>query len=131
MVPHQPLTMRGNTVPNRPTGPRRPCKAGFYATGSGGAASVGLMRDAISAFVTLCVTIGPPGLATLFLTLTASMTRSERSQIAERASLISLAVLLLFALAGTAILAVFGITIHAFRIAGGLLLFKIAFDMIF
>ena len=89
------------------------------------------MRDIVSAFVTLFVTIDPPGLAPLFLALTAGMTRSQRAQIAVRASLTAFAVLLLFAVAGTAVLQVFGITIHAFRIAGGLLLFHIAFEMIF
>ena len=89
------------------------------------------MRELVSAFVTLFVTIDPPGLAPLFLGVTAGMSRGERGQIALRATLIAFAVLTLFAVAGTAILSVFGITIHAFRIAGGLLLFFIAFEMIF
>ena len=89
------------------------------------------MRDLVSAFVTLFVTIDPPGLAPLFLAVTAGMTRSQRAQIAARASLTAFAVLLLFAVAGTAVLQILGITIHAFRIAGGLLLFHIAFEMIF
>jgi multiple antibiotic resistance protein len=89
------------------------------------------MRDLISAFVTLFVTIDPPGLAPLFLGVTAGMSRGQRRQIALRASVTALGILTLFALAGTAILTMFGITIHAFRIAGGLLLFFIAFEMIF
>ena len=90
-----------------------------------------MFDDALSAFVTLFVTIDPPGLAPLFLALTAGMTRAQRGRIALRASLTAFAILLLFAVAGTAILALFGITIHSFRIAGGLLLFHIAFEMIF
>src|SRR5688500_9218365 len=89
------------------------------------------MRDLVSAFDTLFITIDPPVLAHLFLGITAGMSRGQRMQIALRASLIAFAILTLFALAGTAILAIFGITIHAFRIAGGLLLFFIAFEMIF
>jgi multiple antibiotic resistance protein len=89
------------------------------------------MQELISAFVTLFVTIDPPGLAPLFLGVTAGMTRGERGQIAMRASLTAFGILVLFALAGAAILSVFGITIHSFRIAGGLLLFFIAFEMIF
>jgi multiple antibiotic resistance protein len=89
------------------------------------------VRELVSAFVTLFVTIDPPGLAPLFLGVTAGMSRAERGQIALRATLIAFGVLTLFAVAGTAILSVFGITIHAFRIAGGLLLFFIAFEMIF
>lgn len=89
------------------------------------------MQDLITAFVTLFVTIDPPGLAPLFLGITAGMSRAQRGQIALRASVTAFAILVLFALAGTAILQLFGITIHSFRIAGGLLLFHIAFEMIF
>jgi len=85
----------------------------------------------LNAFVTLLVTVDPAGLAPLFLAVTAGMNRAERNQVAVRASLISLAVLVLFAVAGSAILTVFGITLPAFRVAGGLLLFFIAFEMIF
>ena len=84
-----------------------------------------------NAFVTLLVTIDPAGLAPLFLALTPGMNRSQRMQVGLRASIIGFAVLALFAVAGAAILAVFGITLPAFRVAGGLLLFYIAFEMIF
>jgi multiple antibiotic resistance protein len=90
-----------------------------------------MLDQALSAFVTLFVTIDPPGLAPLFLGITAGMSRSQRRRIGMRASLIAFGVLVLFAVAGTAILSLFGITIHSFRIAGGLLLFFIAFEMIF
>ena len=84
-----------------------------------------------NAFVTILVTIDPPGLAPLFLALTRGMDRSQRQQVGLRASIIGLLVLALFAVAGAAILSVFGITLPAFRVAGGLLLFFIAFEMIF
>ena len=84
-----------------------------------------------NAFVTLLVTIDPPGLAPLFLALTAGMNRAERRQVAWRASIIGFALLAVFAVAGAAILSMFGITLPAFRVAGGLLLFWIAFEMIF
>jgi multiple antibiotic resistance protein len=90
-----------------------------------------MLEEAFSAFVTLFVTIDPPGLAPLFLALTVGMTRVERAQVAVRATVTAFAVLLLFAVAGLGILSIFGITIHAFRIAGGVLLFYIAFEMIF
>jgi multiple antibiotic resistance protein len=90
-----------------------------------------MFDSAVTAFVTLFVTIDPPGLAPVFLALTGGMTRSERRLVTTRSTLLALAILLAFALAGTAILTVFGITIHAFRIAGGLLLFYIAFEMVF
>ena len=84
-----------------------------------------------NALVTLMVTIDPPGLAPLFLVLTRGMDRSQRNQVAMRASIISFIVLSMFAMLGIAILYVFGITIAAFRVAGGFLLFYIAFEMIF
>ena len=84
-----------------------------------------------NAFVTLLVTIEPPGLAPLFLVLTRGMNREQRGQVALRASIIGFVVLAVFAVAGAAILAVFGITLPAFRVAGGMLLFYIAFEMIF
>ncbi len=59
------------------------------------------------------------------------MDRSERNVVALRGAVIGLAILLLFAIAGPAILNLFGITLPAFRVAGGLLLFWIAFEMIF
>lgn len=89
------------------------------------------MRELISAFVTLLVTIDPLGLAPVFLALTAGMSRAERGQIALRAAFTAFVILALFAVAGSAILTIFGITLPAFRIAGGLLLFHIAFEMIF
>ncbi|MFH1795956.1 MAG: MarC family protein [Pseudomonadota bacterium] len=89
------------------------------------------IESLFNAFVTVLVTIDPPGLAPLFLALTRGMNRSERAQVALRASVIGFAVLALFAVAGASILAMFGITLPAFRVAGGLLLFYIAFEMIF
>ncbi|MBL8581388.1 MAG: MarC family protein [Rhizobiaceae bacterium] len=85
----------------------------------------------VNAFLTILVTIDPPGLAPLFLAVTRGMTREQRRQVSIRASIIGFGVLALFALAGAAILSMFGITMAAFRIAGGLLLFFIAFEMIF
>jgi multiple antibiotic resistance protein len=90
-----------------------------------------MLNEALSSFVTVFVTIDPPGLAPLFLALTAGMSRAERKQVAIRATVTGFATLVLFAVAGLGILSFFGITIHAFRIAGGVLLFYIAFEMIF
>jgi len=84
-----------------------------------------------NALVTLLVTIDPAGLAPLFLSITAGMNRRERFQVALRGCIIAGAILLTFAITGSMILNFLGITIGAFRIAGGLLLFWIAFEMIF
>ncbi len=85
----------------------------------------------LNALATLMVTIDPPGLAPLFLGLTGGMTRSERGEVALRASVTAFGVLVAFALLGNGLLGIFGISIGAFRVAGGLLLFWIAFEMIF
>ncbi|WP_245478417.1 MarC family protein, partial [Mesorhizobium sp. M4B.F.Ca.ET.049.02.1.2] len=84
-----------------------------------------------NAFVTILVTIDPPGLAPLFLAVTRGMNREERQQVSVRASVIGFLVMALFAVAGASILSVFGITLPAFRVAGGFLLFFIAFEMVF
>jgi multiple antibiotic resistance protein len=85
----------------------------------------------INALTTLLVTLDPPGLAPVFLGLTVGMTRVQRSQVAFRGSLIAFGILTVFALFGSAVLQLLGISLGAFRIAGGLLLFWIAFEMIF
>jgi len=85
----------------------------------------------ISAFTTLLVTVDPPGLAPLFLGLTQGMTRAQRQQVAVRGSVMGFAILTVFALFGASILGALGISMGAFRIAGGLMLFAIAFEMIF
>jgi multiple antibiotic resistance protein len=85
----------------------------------------------IHALTTILVTIDPPGLAPIFLSLTAGMSRIERRQVATRGSLIAFCILAVFAMFGDGILGLLGISIGAFRIAGGLLLFWIAFEMIF
>jgi multiple antibiotic resistance protein len=84
-----------------------------------------------TAFVTLLVTVDPPGLAPVFLALTFGMTLSVKREIALRATVIAFAILAAFAFGGGALMSALGISIPAFRIAGGLLLFYIAFEMIF
>lgn len=85
----------------------------------------------INALTTILVTIDPPGLAPIFLSLTVGMGRHDRYLVARRGTLIAFFILAAFALFGDRILGVLGISIGAFRIAGGMLLFWIAFEMIF
>ncbi len=85
----------------------------------------------ITAFTTMFVIIDPIGLAPVFLALTQGMTPTHRRRLATRACLTGAALLTLFALAGEAILNFVGITMPAFRIAGGVLLFLTALDMLF
>lgn len=84
-----------------------------------------------TAFLTLFVAIDPPGLAAIFVALTAHMTREERKGTAYRSVVIAFCILLAAAAGGQPLLEMLGIGIPAFRIAGGLLLFWIAAEMVF
>ncbi|MDT1061613.1 MarC family protein [Paracoccus sp. CPCC 101403] len=89
------------------------------------------MTQTISAFVTLFVVIDPIGLVPLFIALTQGMTPARQRRIGWRALAIAASLLTLFGLAGDAILLGIGISLPAFRIAGGALLFLTALDMLF
>jgi multiple antibiotic resistance protein len=84
----------------------------------------------VSALVTLFVVVDPLGLVPAFLALTQGMKARARRQVAMRAALIASAILIGFALVGDWLLARLGISLPAFRIAGGLLLFYVAFQMV-
>ncbi|WP_245423851.1 MarC family protein [Methylovirgula sp. 4M-Z18] len=84
-----------------------------------------------SAFVTLLVTIDPPGLAPIFIGLTLGMAPSQKREVAMRAVIIAFAIMALFGFAGDIVMKALGISLPAFRIAGGLLLFWISFEMVF
>jgi len=85
----------------------------------------------IPVFVTLLVIIHPVALAPMYVALTQGMTTRQRRAIAIRACLVAAALLTLFGLAGEAVLGFLGISMPAFRIAGGILLFLTALDMLF
>jgi MarC family membrane protein len=85
----------------------------------------------VSALVTLLVVVDPVGLAPTFLGVTQGMPRASRMSVAFRASLIAAGILSGTALIGDWLLRTLSITIPAFRIAGGLLLFSIASEMVF
>lgn len=85
----------------------------------------------LNAFVTLFVTAGPLSIAPLFLSLTEGMDTAERRGIAVRGVSVAFFILTLFAVTGTGVLDAMGIGVDAFRVAGGLLLFFTAFQMIY
>jgi multiple antibiotic resistance protein len=84
----------------------------------------------VSALVTLLVVVDPVGLAPTFIAVTQELPPAARRQVALRASLICAGILAGAALTGEWLLSSLGITIAAFRIAGGLLLFSIASEMV-
>ena len=85
----------------------------------------------ITAFATLFVVIDPPGLVPLFIALTRGMSADRRRAMALRACIIASVLLLMFGLFGESVLGFIGISMPAFRIAGGILLFLTALDMLF
>ncbi len=85
----------------------------------------------LSAFVTLFVVIDPPGCAPIYAGLTKGATPQQARSMALRATWIASIILLIFALFGQELLGALHIELNSFRIAGGLMLFAIAFDMVF
>lgn len=85
----------------------------------------------LSAFITLFVVIDPPGCAPIYAGLTKGATNAQARSMAIRASLIAAVILLIFALFGEDLLGALHIELDSFRIAGGLMLFWIAFEMVF
>lgn len=85
----------------------------------------------ISAFITLFVVIDPPGCAPIYAGLTKGATPAQRRNMAIRACSIAAIILLIFALFGEDLLGALHIELDSFRIAGGLMLFWIAFEMVF
>jgi multiple antibiotic resistance protein len=85
----------------------------------------------LSSFVTLFVTIGPVETAIVFASLTAGVHREQRRSLAWRSVLIAGLVLLLFAVGGALALSLLHISLPAFRVAGGLLLFLQALTLTF
>ncbi|MFD1694314.1 MarC family protein [Roseibium aestuarii] len=85
----------------------------------------------INAFATLFVTIDPVGLAPMFLAVTAGYSKQVRRQIAIRATITAFLILLVFYVTGNAVLELLGISVSAFRVAGGVLLFLISVEMVF
>ncbi len=90
-----------------------------------------LLDFAISAFVTVFVVVDPIAMAPTFLAVTDGMPNNSRKSVALRASVIAGIILTGTALVGERLLVLFGISLPAFRIAGGLLLFWIAAEMVF
>ncbi|MDG2534558.1 MarC family protein [Sphingomonas sp. HITSZ_GF] len=85
----------------------------------------------VSTFITFFVVIDPPGCAPIFAGLTAGTSATHRRAMAVRAVIVAAAILFGFALFGEALLRALGISLNAFKIAGGIMLFLIALEMVF
>lgn len=90
-----------------------------------------LLDLALTSFVTLFVVLDPPGMGPIFVAITRGESREHRRLMALRGSTVALIILLIFAITGDLALRGLGISLAAFRIAGGILLLLIALDMLF
>jgi multiple antibiotic resistance protein len=88
------------------------------------------MGGALKSFLTLLAIVDPIAIVPLFLAMTADDTPVQRRRMAARAAVVAGATLAVFAAVGDALFDVLGISIPAFRIAGGILLFLIAVEML-
>jgi multiple antibiotic resistance protein len=90
-----------------------------------------VLEFVFKSFVTLLVVVYPLGLAPIFAAPTQGYPEKRKKEAAIRGTTLGAAILFIFAFAGDALLKALGIGIPAFRIAGGILLFLLALDMIF
>jgi multiple antibiotic resistance protein len=91
----------------------------------------GLLQFTLRAFVTLFVVVDPLGVAPNFVALTSGFQPTERNQTLQRAVIIAFGVTLFFLLCGRWLLHYLGVTVHAFAISGGILLFAASWPMLF
>jgi multiple antibiotic resistance protein len=90
-----------------------------------------LLQFALKAFVTLTVVVDPLGVAPNFVALTRVLGTIERNRTLRRALIVAFCVTIFFLVAGRWLLAYLGVTVHAFAISGGILLFAAAWPMLF
>jgi multiple antibiotic resistance protein len=119
---------RAKAVPDLPS---RPENGKWYVSNNARRVQKMLLDYAVSALLTLFVVVDPIGLTPTFLAVTDGLPRSARRLVAVRASIIAGAILAGSALIGDWLLQTLQISLAAFRIAGGLLLFSIASEMVF
>jgi multiple antibiotic resistance protein len=104
---------------------------GPRAPSSDSAQDVALSEAVFYNFITLLAIVNPIEAGAAFATLTAGATAAQQSAIAARASIVATVILIGFGFAGDILLRALGIGFPAFRIAGGLLLLQVGFNMVF
>ncbi len=90
-----------------------------------------MIETFLISFTTLFATVGPADVAFLFAALTGKNTSSERRRIALKGTLFAGGIMLVFGIVGDPLLRLFGISLPALRVAGGILLLLISLDMVF
>jgi multiple antibiotic resistance protein len=89
-----------------------------------------LLIHFVYAFTTIFVIVNPVEATLVYVTLTSSLNSKERTHIYRRTTLVAFAIAILFSLAGDTVLRIFGISVDSLRVAGGILLFLVAIDML-
>jgi multiple antibiotic resistance protein len=84
----------------------------------------------VYAFTTIFIIVSPIEATLVFVTLTTTLNSEEKSRICRRTTLVAFAIAILFSLSGDVVLRLFGITVDSLRVAGGILLFLMAIDML-
>jgi multiple antibiotic resistance protein len=84
----------------------------------------------IFAFTSIFVIVNPVGTTMIFVSLTSGMSAADKQKISGRSTSIAFVIAILFALAGNLVLRLFGITVASLQVAGGILLFLVAIDML-
>jgi multiple antibiotic resistance protein len=90
-----------------------------------------LLQFALTAFVMLIVVVNPVAVAPVFVAVTRGMGAAERRSVLNRAVVIAFGVAFFFLLTGRSMLSYLGVSMHAFAVSGGILLFLIAIPMLF
>jgi multiple antibiotic resistance protein len=88
------------------------------------------LQDLLTSTIALFVVMDPIGVIPLYVSLTRNMPNHERKVVSSNAVITTGILLLVFAIAGTTILSIFGVTISSFMIAGGILLFIVAIELL-
>jgi multiple antibiotic resistance protein len=88
------------------------------------------LADLVRSTIALFVVIDPIGSVPVFIALTQKMERAERASVTKTAIITAAGLLFVFAVAGTQILSIFSITISSFMVAGGVLLFIVAIELL-
>jgi multiple antibiotic resistance protein len=90
-----------------------------------------LLQFGLRAFATLFIVVDPLGVAPMFVALTSELRDAERRRTLSRALIIAFSVTMFFLLGGGFLLSYLGVTVHAFAISGGILLFVASLPMLF
>ncbi len=90
-----------------------------------------LTQFILTAFVTLFVVINPLAVAPVFVSVTKGMSLKEQKTVLNKSTFLAFCIALFFMLVGRTFLAYLGVSIYSFMISGGILLFMIAFPMLF